>query len=62
MPLTDTKEREQRRSEGEKDGCELSPLSTGDMGTGWGHRVVLGDPEWDLRFQGWRLLIVTPVC
>lgn len=57
MPLTDTQEGERRWAEGEKRGCELSPLSSADLGTKWCHRVVLGDPGWDLCFQGWRLLI-----
>lgn len=57
MPLTDTQEGERRWAEGEKGGCELSPLSSADLETKWCHRVVLGDPEWDLCFQGWRLLI-----
>lgn len=32
-PLTDTQEREPSWAEDEKGGCELSPLSSGDMGT-----------------------------
>lgn len=62
MPLTDTQEREQRWVESEKGGCDVSPLSSGDMGTRWGHKVMLGDPGRDRCFQGWRLLIGTPVC